>query len=145
MQPQTQRVIQNLQLVDVPVDHQLCYCCGLYQPGRPARRLHGIYSGGICATCNQLPLAEQDRLVAATRAQFRSGRYYTLSEQLRVYRAVVEGGITVRDLITRLQALDPAAYVSFRYNDSDDGEQFSVPSPNPDDRDEIMGVPYYLL
>lgn len=140
---QTQRVIQNLQIIDVPVGHQLCYCCGLYQPGRPAKRLPHIYSGGICATCAQLPQDEQDRGQERVREQRRSGQYYTLDQDLRVYKAVVEGGVTVAQLIEQLQALDPAAYVTFNYHDSDDGELYSTPSVG--DQDEIMGVPYYKL
>lgn len=140
----TRRVIQNLQIIDVPANFNFCPCCGLHQEGRLTRR-PGSIGGGLCSTCGQLPEDEQVRGIEAVRTQRASSRYYSLSRAVETYRNIVEGGITVGELITRLQALNPAAYVAFRYEDSDDGVQYSRPDPNPGDEDEILGTPFYLL
>jgi len=78
----------------------------LYKEGRPAKRLSGHVNGGICSLCGGLPDDEQARGVAEFQKQRASGQYYNVSRAVETYRNVVEGGITVAELITRLQALN---------------------------------------
>jgi hypothetical protein len=148
MTRETRKVIQDLKIVDVLSSHRLCSVCGQWKSGSSVDGVHwkGVtYVTSVCPSCQALSEDQKNTIKETRRKELRSKEYYLLNEELRLYRPIVEEGVTVAELVAFLKGLEQDAYIATRYYDPDEGEVFIVPDTGSPDVHEVLGTKYYLL